>query len=273
MPQLAAARPRVAIVDLGEHYQVRVVTDAGPLERSIDDPARDCERRARFAAEFVVLALLPPQLAAPPEPIATPPAPPLPPPAPPPPPPPSPPPPVIRVPPPDRPAIVRVELSAVVDAAPPILGAAGVVTWGGDLRVRLGAARVAGVVGVGYMPEATFEAGDFRASLARVPAVAGAVVRLLERPLSVDAGVAAAGVLEKYDGLSPHAPAAASRLAPGLELTLTATALPRSRLAPVFALRCSWLPLTQELTAVPAGNVAATPSLWLGASVGVSLGL
>ena len=57
---LLAARPRVTIADLGDRYSVRVVTDHGPLERTAVDPARECDKRTRFAAEFIVLALLPP---------------------------------------------------------------------------------------------------------------------------------------------------------------------------------------------------------------------
>jgi hypothetical protein len=57
--QLIAAKPRVEIVDLGERYRVRVATDKGMLERTYTDPARDCEKRIRFAAEFIVVSLLP----------------------------------------------------------------------------------------------------------------------------------------------------------------------------------------------------------------------
>ena len=35
----------------------------------------------------------------------------------------------------------------------------------------------------------------------------------------------------------------------------------------------AWVPLTHELIGVPQGNVATTPSIWLGASIGMSLEL
>ena len=57
---LLAARPRVTIADLGDRYLVRVATDHGVLERTAVDPTRECDKRTRFAAEFIVLALLPP---------------------------------------------------------------------------------------------------------------------------------------------------------------------------------------------------------------------
>ena len=60
--QLASAKDRVDIVDLGDRYRVRVVTDEGALERTYADRSRDCDQRMRFAAEFIVLALLPPQM-------------------------------------------------------------------------------------------------------------------------------------------------------------------------------------------------------------------
>jgi hypothetical protein len=57
------ADSRVTLSDNGASYRVAVTTDSTRAEKTYDDPARDCARRARFAAVFAVLTLMPPQLA------------------------------------------------------------------------------------------------------------------------------------------------------------------------------------------------------------------
>ena len=284
--QLLAARPRVDVVDLGERYLVRVTTDGGVLERLHSDPARECAKRVRFAAEFIVLALLPPQLSEPPEgptsaaagspvepaetasapstPSALPPA---------------PPPPLpsdgrretqvetARVP------VIHLDLAGVAQASFPVLGAPGVFMWGGDLRVRIGTGRLGALGGVGYLPRVGFGAGDFRGAILRVPAVAGLWTRLLDRSFRLDASAAVTAAFERYEGVSLHSPSDATRLAPGVELGVTASSGAIAGLAAILRLTLAWIPLTEELAAVPQGDIAATPSLWLGVALGVSLDL
>ncbi|MGO9833541.1 MAG: hypothetical protein ACLP1X_04935, partial [Polyangiaceae bacterium] len=233
--QLLAARPRVDVVDFGERYRVRVTTDSGVLERVYSDPARACDKRVRFAAEFIVLALLPPQLSEPtngaPSAPAGPPVGPAQtastpsslPSVPTPPPPESPPPPLpsegmrnregeaARAP------VIRLDLAGVAQASFPVLGAPGVLMWGGDLRVRIGAGRLGALGGVGYLPSVGFDAGVFRGAILRVPAVAGLWTRLLDRSFRLDASAAVTAALERYEGVSPHSPSEATRLAPGVE--------------------------------------------------------
>jgi hypothetical protein len=287
--QLLAARPRVDVVDFGERYRVRVTTDGGVLERLYSDPARACDKRVRFAAEFIVLALLPPQLseptqgaasapAAPPtlvEPSTTAPTPSSLPSAPAP----APPPPL----PSDatrkteggaaRTRVIRLDLAGVAQASFPVLGAPGVLMWGGDLRVRIGVGRLGALGGVGYLPRVGFDAGDFRGAILRVPAVAGLWTRLLDRSFRLDASAAVTAALERYEGVSPHSPSDATRLAPGVELGVTASSDALAGLAPILRLTLAWIPLTEELAAVPQGDVTATPSLWLGVALGMSLEL
>jgi hypothetical protein len=281
--QLLAARPRVSVVDFGERYRVRVTTDGGVLERLYSDPARACDKRVRFAAEFIVLALLPPQLSeptegptsapaeAPVEPAETASTPSSPPPA--------PPPPM----PPDvrrqtqgeaaRAPMVHLDLAGVAQASPPVLGAPGVLMWGGDLRVRIGSGRLGALGGIGYLPRVGFDAGDFRAAILRVPAMAGLWTRLLNRSFRLDASAAVTVAFERYEGVSPHSPSDASRLAPGVELGVTASSGAIAGLAAILRLTFAWNPLTGELAAVPQGDVAVTPSLWFGVALGVSLEL
>lgn len=129
------------------------------------------------------------------------------------------------------------------------------------------------MVGVAYLPTVDFGAGDFRGAVTRVPAIVGAGVRILDGGLRLRGSLAATATFERYEGISPHLPSDATRLAPGLEIGLTASPRALAGVAPVLSLLCAWLPLTQELVAAPQGNVALTPSIWFGAALGMSLEL
>jgi hypothetical protein len=301
--RLLAAKPRVEIVDAGDRYRVRVATDTGTLERTYDDPTRDCEKRKRFAAEFVVVSLLPPQLGVSPDattsassqlhggwpaaaatidlpgvPSGSTPAPP----------PATPSPattaPVVKPPPPERtsestkdsgstrPPFLRIELSAIGEASPSV-GAPASLAWGGDLRARLGRGAWSAVAGIGYLPNASFNVGDFSGNVNRVPAVAGVRAEVEKRYLHVDLDLALSAAFERYEGVSPHIPSAATRVTPGLELGVVASPHALFGLAPIAGVRAAWFPLTQELAAAPQGNLGSTPYLWIGAELGVSLEL
>jgi hypothetical protein len=283
--QLLAAKPRVEIVDLGERYRVRVATDGGAVERMYADSVRDCEKRTRFAAEFIVVSLLPPHLGVQPDtpsaesrvggeqgtrdlsskatpsqaPTVTVPAAAL-----------------------ERDAagnarrirtlFLRIELSATLEASPS-LGSPGLLMWGGDLRVRMGTDRLAGIVGIAYLARSDFNEGDFTGSVTRVPAMAGVRARVVKRSWRIDGDLALSAAVERYEGVSPHAPSTATRVTPGIEVGVIASPRPRFGLAPMASLRCAWFPLTQELAAAPQGNLGNTPSFWVGVDLGMSLEL
>jgi len=297
-PQLFSAKGHVDIVDQGDRYRVHVTTDQGGLERTYVDRSRDCEQRTRFAAEFIVLALLPPQilLGGPttaadagtipsvastplpnpvPGPDVVPVAPPVDKPT-------TPralarpvPQKVAEAPPRGRPArrMVRLEALAVGAVSPPLLDAPALAMWGGELRVRVGAGAIAGVASIGYLPRLEFQDGAFRGSVSRVPAMAGVRTRseVGELEISGDFGVTA--VVEHYEGVSPHFPSDATVLAPGLEIGATVAPPRRSGISALAGIRASWLPLAHDLVTLPSGVVAQTPSFWLGAAVGISLEL
>jgi hypothetical protein len=52
----------VEVSDLGDTYRVRLVAGGVERVRVYRDVGRDCEQRARFAAVFIVLTLMPPEL-------------------------------------------------------------------------------------------------------------------------------------------------------------------------------------------------------------------
>jgi len=285
----------VEIADLGERYRVRVTTESGVLERTYGDPERDCDKRRRFVAEFIVLSVLPPELAIEPGPTPVPPAPSgatVPPVASPPASASSPAPSTPRVPPspppvlpplpsalpraspsstaPAGPSFARLELSLLGEASPAVVRSPGMVAWGADLRVRLGSGWLAGIAGVSYWPAADYVVSGVRGDVTRVPALAGLRLRARRRyfELAGDAGVAVA--FERYAGESPHDPSDATRLAPGLEVGVLVSSPTLAGFAPFVGLRVDWFPLVQELAAAPQGNLGNTPSLWFGAAVGLS---
>jgi hypothetical protein len=329
---LAAAKPRVQLEDLGDRYRVRVTTPDETLERVYVDRERDCAKRNRFAAEFIVLALMPPRIvggsppptsaaspapaqppssgagassassaaesstatapaapAASPSAPAAPPAPPSPPAAPPSPPPtaspPSPPSPALSAAPstavaPERPpgsppstgALLRVDLSAAFGAAPSVLDAPNILLWGGQIRARFGPGLVAVVVGASYWPKQSFHAGSFEGGLTRVPSNVG--LRLQERLpwIELDGDATFTVAYERYEGVSPKAPATASRFTPGAEVAFTARLPPGAAFAPFLGAYGAWFPSAQDITSAPV-LVGKTPSLWVGLALGLSYSL
>ena len=61
--ELFASKPAVEVTDLGEGCRVRVRGPRAEMVRDYADPARNCERRARFAAELIIVTLMPPHFA------------------------------------------------------------------------------------------------------------------------------------------------------------------------------------------------------------------
>ncbi len=241
------AGPVVQIVDLGVPYRVIA---AGRV-REYRDATRDCAYRARIAAVFVALAIDPAEIST--EQPAPPPSPPAPPPA-------------AAVP---R-AVARFDLGAE--------GQLGVGSGnrtadaGGSLRLAIGRRRFAFVAGtVALAPVATYLGG----------------VRLRQWRLPVDVGVRAqlAGKrLEPYGELSLDAaflserapdlasPKSGTSVELGVRACVGARLATHGHFAPFAALGAELLPNPPAVFALPQGVVGHTPLLWIGATVGASLG-
>jgi hypothetical protein len=291
----------VEIADLGERYRVRVMTPGGPVERTYADPARDCQKRARFAAEFVLITLLPPLLAipglateraadagsgpagsapaeataeAPPAkpPLVTAPATP------------SPPRPArtgapsaksgalgntgsVR----RRPSIVGVELGAAGYVSPTLLGAPAILAGGVDLRSRVGPGRLAGVVGAAFVPAEPFGAPGFRGTILRIPGTAGVRLRWTRSAFEVSGDLTLGAAFERYAGQSPHTPAAAARVTPEAAAAVTGSLAATPAFGAFLRLQWEFAPWQQSLAALPNPSLANTPAVWVSAVVGVSL--
>jgi hypothetical protein len=254
----------VEVTDLGETYRVRLVSGGVERVRVYRDLARDCEQRARFAAVFVVLTLMPPELL-----IESPRLPPpaeLPPPAATPQPPPPPP-----EPPPRR---LLLEAGALLDAAPALGSAPRMIAVGGELRAivgGMGGAGLAAVVGVGLQPRIGFTVGALRGHQRRLPLDAGVRVRRPVGPIELAGELGLAAAVFSAEGESPAIPKQAVRLDLGLRGGLVLRlARPRARIAPVLSLHGMFFPRTYELATTPQGVLGHTPAVWLGATAGVS---
>jgi hypothetical protein len=258
---------RVELEDLGDSYRVTVWKQGRSVKKSYSDPARDCEGRARFAAVFAVLTLMPPELGLVPVPEPTPEPPPAPTPAPPPPPPPPP------VPPPAPGPLARIELSALYAYAPAILDAPTLDTWGGELRVALGRGSFAGTLSIAYTRRSKFDLGGEQGDVARLPLSAGLRVRseLGAWALGGDLGLLA--VPQRVRGTSLLVNHAHSALELGLRAGVF-VARPLGAHVEPFVGAFAWIsPGPRNIAALPQGDLGNVPYLWIGGAAGVALSL
>jgi hypothetical protein len=291
---LLAAKPRVEIVDLGMRYRVRVSTDGGLLERTYTDASRDCTARIRFAAEFIVVALLPPQLAlllggedggapralagattattapsavqAPTTPSAPPPAPsaapargngPT----------------EVPAPPgPTREPIVRIEAAAVGELSPPAFRALDIFSWEGDLRARIGSGMIDAVVAASFAPERALQSRGFQGTFIRGAGAAGGRVRWWRRGFELSSDLALVVEYEHYRDTVVHNASARGLLSPGLGATLSLATPTVAHLGAFVRLQAEWLPFNADVAARPQ-DFGATPLFWFGGAAGLLLDL
>jgi hypothetical protein len=261
---------RIELEDLGESYRVTVSKDGATVKKRYSDPARDCEGRARFAAVFAVLTLMPPELGLAALPQAEPEAEPKPtaPPA-------APPPlgPTLESTMPARPPLVHIELSALYAYAPPILEAPSLHTFGAELRVAVGRGAISGTLSLAYTQRAQFDLASVQGEITRLPLSVGARLRTDFSAWSLAAELGLLLVPERVRAtnlLSEHTASA-------LDVGVRAGVQLERKIGPHFAPFVGafvWLsPAPSEISALPEGVLGNLPYLWLGGAVGVSFGL
>ena len=256
--------PRAAAVDVadsGDTYRVRLTVSNTQRVRVYRDLARDCEQRARFAAVFVVLTLMPPELLieSPKLPAAepAPEPPPLEPPA----------PVVVEVP----ARRLRFELAALGDTAPAVASAPEMTGAGGELRAAIGAGRLAALFAIGLQPRTDFTIGALRAREQRIPIDAGIRWRQVQRWLEIDGEFSLVAAIFRTQGLSPVVAREATRVDLGLRGGIVLRVGARdTRIAPIVGVHAAYFPRPYDLALVPAGTVGRTPSLRLGATAGIA---
>ncbi len=257
------ALPRAAAVDVadaGDTYRVRLTVTNTQRVRVYRDVARDCEQRARFAAVFVVLTLMPPELL-----IETPKLPaaePLPEPAP------EPPAPIVVEAPARR---LRFELAALGDTAPAVASAPEMTGAGAELRAAIGGGRLAGSFAIGLQPRTDFAVGTVRAREQRIPIDAGVRWRQVQRWVEIDGEASLVAAIFRAQGLSPVAPREATRVDIGMRGGIVLRVGARdARIAPIAGVHATYFPHPYDLAIMPAGVVGRTPTLRLGATAGIA---
>ena len=246
----------IDVSDLGDTYRVRLSTGGVERVRVYRDLARDCAQRARFAAVFVVLTLMPPELLIdsppklpPPEPVAPEPAIVA-----------APPPVVDAAPPPRR---LRLELAALGDAAPAVLSAPEMASAGGELRV--------GLFAVGLQPGTDFTMGMLRAREQRIPLDAGVRLRHAGRLIEVGGEASLVAAIFRAEGLSPVVAKQATRVDLGVRAGVTLRLGARdARIAPIAGLHGLYFPRPYDLATIPGGIAGRTPTFRIGATAGLA---
>jgi len=258
---------RVELEDLGDSYRVTVWKDRASVKKSYTDRARDCDGRARFAAVFTVLTLMPPELGL--EPVAKPEA--------------EPEPEAKPIAPPTAaslpahalalPPLVHLELSLLYAYAPPILEAPSLRSFGGELRLALGRGALSGTLSVAYLQRAEFELKGVQGDLLRLPLGVGVRLRsdFDSWSLAADLGLLLVAQQVRASNLL------SSRTSSSVDVSVRAGIQLARQLGPHWAPFLGafvWLsPAPSEISALPQGVIGNVPYLWLGGAAGVSFGL
>ena len=257
LPESAA----VSVEDLGETYRVDVTSEGVARARLFRDAARDCEQRARFAAVFIVLTLLPPELALPVQPPPMPP----------------PPPPVVVITPPAPPPAprrLRLEAGVLGEAAPAVAASASMLALGGELRAAYRLGRVAATIGVGVEPRISFSIAGLDGRELRVPIDVGLRIQRTAGAVEIAGELSVVAAPFRAEGLDTAKPTSGTRLDLGGRAGgVLRFAGPLTRLAPFVGLHAVLFPGPYEISATPAGGLGTTPVLWLGATAGLSASL
>lgn len=267
---LLARGVRVELEDLGDSYRVTVWKDGASVKKNYSDPARDCDGRARFAAVFTVLTLMPPELGV--EPVVEPE--------------PKPEPekplpvlePAAQAPPASArplvpPPFVHLESSALVAYAPAILEAPSMHSFGGELRIALGRGALSGTLSVAYLPRTRFELNDVQAELSRIPLSVGARYRsdFESWSLSADFGLLLVAERVRANNLLTTTTESAANF--GLRAGVQLARQFGPHFAPFVGAFVWFSPAPSEISALPQGVIGNLPYVWLGGAAGVSFGL
>jgi hypothetical protein len=289
---------RIQISDTGAEYTVDVIDPKLRAQKSFFDPARDCKRRARFVAVFVVLTLMPPGFDMPSTDVAP------------------------EAPPtqsPDKPSTpevspgtlspstqvpekppspsvgrqrvqsssavddgrasgtpqprlkstVRVEGALVLQWTPAVFQSLEMTSIGGEARGLFGRGRLAALVSIGYIKRSTFSAEGIHGSMRRMPAVVGAQWRTRLSRIEFETELGAVAMFERVRGNGFVHSEQNSTVQFGARLGAVVSSA-QGRLVPYFGAYVSAFPLRQELLAAPQGVVGKTPTLDLSITLGGS---
>lgn len=257
---------RIHVSDLGSTYSVRIFAEGGERQRTFRDLDHSCDHRARFAAVFIVVTLLPPDvlLATPSELpptsptgiVARPSA------------------PIVAIaptpaaPPPKR---FRIAISAILEAAAGS-GGAEATAPGGEVRAYWGARRLATMAAAGLQPRASFDFAGIDVDELRVPFDVGVALVHAGRRFTLVGELSLAGGLVRISGTNTASPQSGTRVDLGGRVGVgLRVGSPSSPIVPILGLHALVFPKPYEATATPEGNIGQLPAVWIGLTAGLSL--
>jgi len=253
----------VVLFDRGESLEVNLRTSGEASSRIYPDPARDCARRATFAAVFVTLALMPPDASLKSEqPVVSP-----------------PPPPVAgrislegATSPVREPEPTRLELGAGVigRAAPPLLEGASLASLGFGLRVAVTTSPIAPFLSLVYADEADIELAQIRGGLRRWSLSTGFAWRAREKWPSLELSLGGVVTSTRVRGMELVRPRTSRTYEWGVRGGLCLLLL-RAKLAPFAALDLDAYPMPAPIRSAPRGRLGTTPPLDVTSTLGARL--
>jgi hypothetical protein len=226
------------VAELGQRYRVSLAGQS----REYEDPAQDCEERARVAAVFAAITLEPPEVRS-----------------------------HTKAPAPPASRTFELRVAAVADLG--LQSAHPAQAWGGELRAILSGQRWGIELGVGGQAPAELTWGTYHAKVTRFPfdLCLRGIFRRAHVVSSLSAGVALAIFNLRGEVSSMPVQEGGTRLDLGFRSALAIELLPDARLAPFLALHASVWPRRYAAIVEPIGQVGAIPLVWVGAALGVAI--
>lgn len=254
--------------DQGESFRVSITTEGSNAERTYADPARSCERRARFAAVFAIVTLMPPDLEAEADPNQS------------------------ETPPPAAPPRAPLHSLPPPQAAPPAGSANGAPPWirialaaaaeqaldsdahlalrgfGAELFGAVGRARLTPAFSLAFAPTRELTLPDTQCELTRAEVTVGARLRTPLGPIGFDVDAGLALAWSRLRGAELAHPAVGTAIDWGLRVRGNAT-LKDARVSPLLGIETALFPFSSEVSGAPRGELGRLPLLWLGVTLGV----
>ena len=280
------------VFDTGESYRIEITKGGDHFEKSYFEPARECDKRVRVAAVYIVMALIPPELALPDEAHSEPATPssetephvgataePAAQPA-------SAPKPAPKATP--RPVAVTPATQAPSSDAEPLDGwridaallaqhsisssqVPKVGALGADLAALFGAGQLRWLLGFDVMAKSHFDIGQVRAETAELAGRTGVQLVYGEQPLELAADVGVVGALRRLKGEAAEASERQTINELGAFVGTSARFRWWSWVSPFVGVQARLFPAPAELVVTPRGQIGTMPKIWVGASIGLRL--
>jgi hypothetical protein len=271
-PAQRAAPPRnasVVISDRGDRITVTITREGESTVRDYRDAARDCDRRAHFAAVLTVVSLLPPASSEPQPAIVPEPAP-------------APIPTPVAAPAPSQPESppraprVRIELGAVTSFSIPISDSVRAFSPAALLGVALGSGKLRLTLATKYAPPVDVDytgAHAGSAELQRFDAGVGARLSLWRQGVDIAAELAALASLARLRSITTRQTRQDSAVSLGGRAGIHVSVAEPWLVSPFLGVAVEAFPRAPSVMQLPAGSVGHLPYCWLDVSAGLSLAL